>query len=589
MNQNRMKPTARGALAFVEGQEIFGGQYKVQKILAQAGGMSNVYLVMDTRMNSIWVLKQIIDYRIHDGKVESGEMTQREYAKAKAEYESLHNEAQIMSKLRHTGIPRITNKYEDKSLSSVFLLMDYVEGASAAQELKGSKGGAIPEERAVKWMLQLSTILGHLHGKGIFYRDLKPDNIMIKRDGVALIDFGISVQLNDKNTVVIDPMGSRGYASPEQAIRGARYDLRSDIYSFGVTLYHMLTGISPLAIHSDTKKPYHEPGEPFSLEGTGIVSPGLDTIIKKCTQPDPELRYQSIEEVTESLLNYKQLDEGYRRKQRRKITIVKTLLVAGVVVGLSAAIPWYLSKNADEDAYNRAVTVAGQSVQVEDYIKAIEMQPKRLAPYSGLFESIKEDGKFTPEEEKALLGIVNPNIIEIRDQENYGKIAHEIGKLYWFYYAPDDGGITSNTGKSLSTKWFRDSADAGYEKELSEVYYNFGEFDKNIASASQEASDAGMYKKYWDNLQKAQATIDGNEVLTLQLYNASANFLSNYAYRLKSDGVKESEVLSAVDSLEKYLAMNEPSPGVATDLFEELEATTQGIANKIELAYREVQ
>ena len=92
-----------------------------------------------------------------------------------------------------------------------------------------------------------------------------------------------------------------------------------------------------------------------------------------------------------------------------------------------------------KDAYNKALVVAQQSGRLEDYDKVLSMNPLSIPPYEGYIDAIKEDGVFSLDEEKGLLNHINPNLIDLKNDKDYGKIAFDIGKLYWFYYPSEDG------------------------------------------------------------------------------------------------------------------------------------------------------
>ena len=415
-----LKPNKRTQL--VNGEKILNGRYEVLKCI-HSKGMANVYIVQDTNLGI-----------------------------------SLLQEANILRSLNHERIPRIVNI--DDEGDSLFVVMDFLDGMTLKSFV--DEKGKIPEEMAVKWMLQVVQTMGYLHSerahkKPIFYRDMKPDNLMIRPNGtINIFDFGISVRVESKDQLPDYTLGTPGYVAPEQKRKDLPVDLRSDIYSMGMTFYFMLTGIDPRGFLNSKLKPVSD----WSPE----VSPALIKIIDKCLKENPKDRYQDCEELQYALENYRFSDEKYKASARRKvfsvliIGILGVLIgigsILGVLIGIGSIIPFMLDKAEEDNVYQNAILVAKQSGRLEDYDAAISLRPTELAPYEGYLEAIKQDGVFSQEEEGKLLNHINPNLQEIKGSGGYGKLAFEIGKLYWFYY---QGSLSGESGSSLSIRWFEDA------------------------------------------------------------------------------------------------------------------------------------
>ena len=148
--------------------------------------------------------------------------------------------------------------------------------------------GAQSEEVVIDWAKQICDTLGYLHSQKppIIYRDMKPANIMLKPEGnLKIIDFGISREYKEQNLADTTILGTKGYAPPEQF--GSRQtDPRSDIYALGMTMHHLVTGVDP-------KKNDYVPIRQWNPE----LSDGLEIIIDKCVQMDPNDRYQNCNEL----------------------------------------------------------------------------------------------------------------------------------------------------------------------------------------------------------------------------------------------------------------------------------------------------
>lgn len=537
------------------GEKILHGRYEILKVI-HAKGMSNVYLATDSNLNKQWCLKEI-------KKSEAG--------RDMVEYSSLLQEALIMKGLNHSSIPRITGI--EHSGDSVFIIMDYVDGMSVKSWLL--KKGKINQDIVVTWMKQITSVMIYLHNRKepIFYRDMKPDNIMIQSDGnIKLLDFGISVVIKQKGQLLGKALGTDGYAAPEQRKGSLPCDLRSDIYAMGKTMYYMLTGLNPSQLAKKSLKPIREIDSSISV--------GLEKIVEKCIRVNPNDRYQTCEELLYALQTYRTLDTKYRSTLKRKCSIVITMFVVSIFTLTGSFIPYNLNKSQKSEEYSRLKVVANQSGRVSDYESLLGVNPLDLGSYKGYIEALKQDGIFTKVEESSLLGFVNIYLESLKEQKGYSEIAFNIGKLYWFYYegnSQDEGAITS-------VKWFKDAKDLGYNTELADVYYKLGSFKKGITSSIAESSDGGMYKEYWNNLVKAKG-IDSGELINLQLNMAIASCISTYTYNLKMDGISKEVIENELKELSSYVETYTPSIDKAKVTYEYLKQSIPTLQFKIDSVY----
>lgn len=220
------------------------GKYRIIKVVSGEGleksGMSNLYKAQDKDLGTYWAIKEIM--RNSDGTIS-------------LQQASLVKEAQIMRKLQHMSIPRIVSI--EYLPDRIIIVMDWADGRSVGEWIRSS--GAMPMKRGINIVKTVCSVLGYLHSRqpAIFYRDMKPENIMFDPSSkkVMLLDFGISVEV-DPTQPIPDSVGTKGYydkysikptSSEIKAGVGPRYfDLRSDIYSFGWTMFEIFTGVHPL-------------------------------------------------------------------------------------------------------------------------------------------------------------------------------------------------------------------------------------------------------------------------------------------------------------------------------------------------------
>ena len=250
--------------------DVIDGKYEILRELGR-GGMSIVYLAMDKRLNKQWAIKEFRKDKDDENR--------------RVALESLLKEANIMKKLDHPTLPRIVDIIDQDS--TIYIVMDYIEGESLNKVLDAY--GAQPQDAVIEWAKQLSEVLDYLHTRKppVIYRDMKPANIMLKPDGtIRLIDFGIAREYKEGSTGDTEIIGTRGYAAPEQFGEKGQTDARTDIYSLGVTLYHLVTG----------KNPAEPPYEIYPIRHWNPnLSSGLEWLIQKCTQLNPNDRFQSCD------------------------------------------------------------------------------------------------------------------------------------------------------------------------------------------------------------------------------------------------------------------------------------------------------
>jgi len=208
-------------------------RYRIVSPLGQ-GGMGAVYHAWDTRLNVSVALKEMTPQPGLDPQA---------LAQLRQQFQ---REAEVLARLNHPHLVRVTDFFEE--WGNTYLVMDFVEGESLADRIR--RQGALAEVEVLAWAGQLLSALAYCHAQGVIHRDIKPQNVIIRPDGRAvLVDFGL-VKLWDprdpRTKTVMRGMGTPEYAPPEQYEADMGHtDPRSDVYSLGATLYHALAGQAP--------------------------------------------------------------------------------------------------------------------------------------------------------------------------------------------------------------------------------------------------------------------------------------------------------------------------------------------------------
>lgn len=425
---------------------LVDGKYKILNKVGQ-GGMSVVYLAMNEKANKQWAVKEVRKDGIQDFEVVK---------------QGLVAETEILKGLDHPNLPSIVDVIDTDEY--FIIIMDYIQGNSLNKALE--EYGAQPQDKVIAWAKQLTDVLGYLHSRKppIIYRDMKPANIMLKPDGnVTLIDFGTARQYKEKNLADTSCLGTVGYAAPEQFGGMGQTDARTDIYCLGATLYHLVTGMNPC-----------EP--PYEIKPIRQINPslsaGLERIILKCTQRDPQDRYQSAEELMYALEHYKEDDDEYRKKQKKKLLTFGATLALSLACGISAIWGYTSAERKKGENYDQILL---EAETVQDYYEAILTDPSRTDAYLQLNEYLTSDYVITKEEgghfQKLLAGLDQTGsggfiqtvdvLAELKasNAPGYDEVCFEIGWGLLSYYDTD----IDRDRYANAAKWFRYVRDNGTE------------------------------------------------------------------------------------------------------------------------------
>ena len=263
---------------------VLQSRYRIIRTLG-VGGMGAVYLAQDTRLASRQVA---VKEMVPDPTASAAERMQAQ--------QLFQQEASILASLDHPNLPRVYDYFSESG--NHYLVMDYIDGETLEEILNGTPG-FLPEGQVLDWAKQLADVLTYLHSRQppVIFRDLKPGNIMVDRSGeVKLIDFGIARFFKPGKPTDTLKMGTTGYAPPEQYAGQGQTDARSDIYSLGATLHHLLTRRDP------TQHPpfSFDTAPPRGLNPT--ISPHVEAAITRALAYDRSQRFQSASEMKRALL-----------------------------------------------------------------------------------------------------------------------------------------------------------------------------------------------------------------------------------------------------------------------------------------------
>jgi len=358
--------------------DIIAGTYEVIEKIGSGGG-GNVYLARHIRLNKQVVLK-----------ADKRQLSTRE--------ELLRREVDVLKNLSHSNIPQVYDFFIEGE--TVYTAMDYIDGESLDRPLK--RGETFSQVQVIKWAKQMLEALSYLHSpthgeppRGYVHSDIKPANIMLRPNGdICLIDFNIALAIGEKTVIGV----SAGYASPEhygydysfkssstvtsgdatvpidKSIRRSPRektsacqeqtilpDARSDIYSLGATLYHLLSG----------RRPAEDARKVIPLSGRE-VSPQLADIITKAMNPNPDLRFQTAEEMLHAFEHLRENDPRTRKLKRGR-NIAAAVLSSLFIIGAACS---FVGLKQMEGYQEAAKIEAEQAEEAERAAKEAEQLAK---------------------------------------------------------------------------------------------------------------------------------------------------------------------------------------------------------------------
>lgn len=522
---------------------IVDGKYKILNVIGK-GGMSVVYLAMNERANKQWAIKEVRK----DG-VQNFEIVKQ----------NLIVETDLLKKFNHPHLPSIIDVIDGDG--TFLIVMDYIEGNPLSKALETS--GAQSQEDVIEWSKQLCDVLGYLHSRKppVIYRDMKPSNVMLKPDGnVMLIDFGTAREFKSNSIADTTCLGTQGYAAPEQFGGQGQTDARTDIYCLGATMYHLVTG------HNPCTPPY----EMYPIrQWNPMLSSGFEEIIIKCTQRNPNDRYQSCAELLYALDHYKDLDIENKKVQSFKwniffASIILTIVTLIGTLGFSIALSVETSST-----YDSYISQADNSINSDEssqlYIKAIGIEPSRIDAYKSLLNLYEKDNKLTNSEYEKIKEIMNDYEEDLKkeDIQAYSnEVVYPLAEDLYFTFEDTSSGI------SASAKWFKKSYNSSSDKnikERSELLYRMAENYSKLPSRDENNNSSGLSSSgdsvitasdYWLQL-KTMAVANlyetENAKIAINVYNSVAMEMYNRNDWFFESGISADDYIGELNNLTEYL------------------------------------
>lgn len=561
---------------------IIDGKYKILNKIGQ-GGMSVVYLALNEKANKSWAVKEIRK----DG---AGQNTIYK--------QGLMAEIEILKHLNHKNLPSIIDVIDDGD--TFLIVMDYVEGNPLSTLL--DEQGAQPQDKVIEWGKQLCDVLGYLHkcNPPIIYRDMKPSNVMLKPDGsVVLIDFGAAREYKRERVEDTTCLGTQGYAAPEQFGGMGQTDARTDIYTLGATMYHLLTN------HNPCLPPYEM--YPIRQWNAGL-SGGLEEIILKCTRRDPLERYQNCDELYYALEHYTEQDKKYRKTQKIKFILFCISFSFMLLGGMMAGYGKYMETKSISEKYENLVTDAVTKSSIEErldtYKQAVSLEPEREEAYKAILETLTEDGFLDAQEDEyfrnLLAGVATDGKTFDenfrRNKKAYSDFAYEMGKTYWYNYAvynEETNQYDNQKSYSLAARWFErvqesdDSLQAA-KYANAQIYARMGKYYSQLGKVDQAGDAQINFSTYWNDLITLFDGQESNAITRLYLNKEIVGQIIQNATHYRDEGIEREqleEMLVRVQEDISKIQVDELNKEIYTEQISKIQENLNTAIKAINAAY----
>lgn len=536
---------------------VLEGKYEIVKEIGR-GGMSVVYLAMDMRLRKNWAVKEIKK----QGRDKNDEIA----------VNSLLTEANLMKRFNHPALPRIVDIIDNGT--TIYVVMDYIEGQSLDVVLK--EFGVQSEEDVIKWAKQICDALSYLHSQKppVIYRDMKPSNLMLDDGNIKIIDFGIAREYKEENLADTKVLGTKGFASPE-AYNG-QTDARSDIFSLGMTMHNLLTGVYP-------QGNAYAPVRNYVPE----LSEGIELIIDKCVEPAAENRYQSCADLLYDLSHPDLITKGFKKKQKIKLisfivaaAMSLVMAITGVALNLSAS-------NLNKQDYEINISTSNP----ENYYNAIGIYPERIEAYNLLIEYYKNHDA-TEENVKKIGNTIetNSSVLDTAIPE-FADLYYDMGKLYFSEFSDN-----SLKNAAVNAKPFFETAvnaQATFDKkEIAECYLSICNFMTKQSKTSENSLDD--YNNLFNEIKSAIDIIDAAtdseaNYDKISLYYVTMLLINDQADLMASVGFERETALDWMETLYNRSNSITSTLTYVNDSKEKVQSSYNSFVANINAKYNEVE
>ncbi len=547
---------------------LVDGKYRILRVVGK-GGMSVVYQAVNEKANKIWAIKEVRKDGVQDYEIVK---------------QNLVDEIDILKRLNHPNLPSIIDVID--SGDSFLIVMDYIEGNSLSKALES---GPQKQEDVIEWSKQLCDVLGYLHSRTprpIIYRDMKPANVMLKPDGkVSLIDFGTAREFKSSAVEDTTCLGTRGYAAPEQYGGHGQTDPRTDIYCLGATMYHLVTG------HNPSLYPYKM--YPIT-QWNPLLSEALEAIILKCTQENPDDRYQNCAELLYDLDNLDVIEPRAKRLRELKWRTFIGCLIAMVVmlfgtIGFSVASSTttsqtYASLIAQGDTLAGSVDDESKKQAESKYMTAItKIDPANVEAYSRLLELYMKDLVLKTDEFRKFRDLMaSLEKIDSKNESHFIDLVNDFANDIFFFYETKNS--DESPGIPLSAIWYKKVVDSPFAEEKKKAFAsdmfvvaeNFSNVDQINGMRAQFPFTT--YFTTLQNLLNADLIEEGNIHVALKAYQFIAAQTFIHMNDWADYNIYESsywDVFQKIEEKTNYI-VNKPT------LYKKNEERLKPIVNKIE-------
>ena len=418
-------------------------------------------------------------------------------------------------------------------------LMEYIEGDSLQKLLDGGRTFTVRETAEAG--LSFCAILGKLHGSDppLIYRDFKPANILIRKDGsYVLIDYGACRIFKTEASRDTKMLGTEGYAAPEQYGGWEQSDVRTDIYGIGAVLHHMLTGRHPLETGLGSVAEMMQSPDKPKERGANWMKDNpqehglyreMDKVLRRCCSVSPDMRFSSCAGLEKALRRVleackkaekaaewgREKPEAVREKMWRKFLFLAacavTFLFGSGMFSVSAA-------GAGMARYRMLMregeAAQGMDAQRECYLQAVRLRPSDAEAYIAFLKELASDGTITQEERDAFEDLLYTDgyLAEMRESApaQYASLEFEIGKQYWGFY---DGG-TEPAGQAIENA-ISAGVPPGKRKMAQAMHKILTETPSDLAETSTEGRASAWYGLQMLAREEAERTGEWNFALAV--------------------------------------------------------------------------